>query len=107
MQLAPRQLDLFGRLSRPPVSAPPRAEEAPPKLEVVPVPNLPRGASSPLPQVAERPPTRQETLARARALAGQIADLLGHRQISMTHRYSHLAASHRSALVGRVMGDLR
>lgn len=37
----------------------------------------------------------------------EIADLLGHRQISMTHRYSHLAASHRSALVGRVMGDLR
>lgn len=68
MQLAPRQLDLFGRLSRPPASAPPRPEEAPPKLEVVPVP---------LPQVAERPPTRQETLARARALAGQIADLLG------------------------------
>lgn len=37
----------------------------------------------------------------------EIADLLGHRQISMTHRYSHLAATHRSALVDRVMGELR
>lgn len=37
----------------------------------------------------------------------EIADLLGHRQISMTKRYSHLAASHRSALVNRVLGDLR
>lgn len=37
----------------------------------------------------------------------EIADLLGHRQISMTRRYSHLAASHRSALVDRVMGGLR
>ncbi|MDP1826874.1 MAG: hypothetical protein Q8L48_26615 [Archangium sp.] len=65
MQLAPRQLDLFGRLSRAPVSTP-----APPgpRLDVVPIA---------LPQVAERPPTRQETLARARALAAQIAQLLG------------------------------
>ena len=37
----------------------------------------------------------------------EIGDLLGHRQISMTRRYSHLAASHRSALVCRVMGELR
>jgi integrase len=37
----------------------------------------------------------------------EIGDLLGHRQVSMTKRYSHLAASHRSQLVHRVMGDLR
>lgn len=37
----------------------------------------------------------------------EIGDLLGHRQISMTKRYSHLAAAHRSALVNRVLGDLR
>jgi integrase len=37
----------------------------------------------------------------------EIGDLLGHRQVSMTKRYSHLAASHRSQLVHRVMGELR
>lgn len=37
----------------------------------------------------------------------EIADLLGHRQISMTHRYAHLATNHRAALVERVMGGLR
>lgn len=36
----------------------------------------------------------------------EIGDLLGHRQVSMTKRYSHLAASHRSALVNRVLGDI-
>lgn len=46
-------------------------------------------------------------LAKSGATLLEIADLLGHRQISMTKRYSHLAASHRSALVDRVMGDLR
>lgn len=46
-------------------------------------------------------------LAQAGATLLEIADLLGHRQIAMTHRYSHLAASHRAALVDRVMGDLR
>ena len=37
----------------------------------------------------------------------QVADLLGHRQISMSHRYAHLAATDRAALVDRVMGQLR
>ncbi len=37
----------------------------------------------------------------------EIADLLGHRQISMSQRYAHLAAGHRSALVERVMGEFR
>jgi integrase len=46
-------------------------------------------------------------LAQNGATLLEIADLLGHRQISMTRRYSHLAAGHRSALVNRVMGDLR
>lgn len=46
-------------------------------------------------------------LAKSGCTLLEIADLLGHRQISMTRRYSHLAASHRSSLVNRVMGDLR
>lgn len=37
----------------------------------------------------------------------EIADLLGHRQISMTHRYAHLATKHRAELVQRVMGAVR
>lgn len=37
----------------------------------------------------------------------EIGDLLGHRNVSMTKRYSHLAASHRSALVLRVMGGIQ
>ena len=77
MQLAPRQLDLFGRLSRP-ASVPARApvetaevtelEAARPVFKPVPVE---------IPEAADRPPTRQQTLARARALAARIAELLG------------------------------
>jgi integrase len=37
----------------------------------------------------------------------QIGDLLGHRTITMVRRYSHLCSADRSALVDRVMGDLR
>ncbi|MBX3633941.1 MAG: site-specific integrase [Rubrivivax sp.] len=37
----------------------------------------------------------------------EIGDLLGHRQIAMTRRYSHLAAGHRTSLVHRVMGEIR
>ena len=37
----------------------------------------------------------------------EIGDLLGHRQVSMTKRYSHLAAGHRSALVNRVLGGVQ
>ena len=85
MQLAPRQLDLFGRplapsragrpqVSQPQPAQPARSEaaplppRAPTKLEVVPVA---------VPAVSERPPTRQETLARARALAARLAEHLG------------------------------
>ena len=46
-------------------------------------------------------------LAKNGATLLEIADLLGHRQMSMTKRYSHLAAGHRSSLVNRVMGDMR
>ena len=46
-------------------------------------------------------------LAQHGATLLEIGDLLGHRQISMVKRYAHLAAGHRSALVERVMGDLR
>jgi len=46
-------------------------------------------------------------LAQNGATLLEIGDLLGHRQISMTKRYSHLASSHRSALVNRVLGDLQ
>ena len=46
-------------------------------------------------------------LAQNGASLHQIADLLGHKTISMSRRNAHLAASHRSALVNRVLGDLR
>ncbi|HET9643587.1 MAG TPA: site-specific integrase [Burkholderiaceae bacterium] len=37
----------------------------------------------------------------------QIADVLGHRQLQVTKRYSHLATSHKAELVDRVLGDIR
>ena len=46
-------------------------------------------------------------LAQNGATLLEIGDLLGHRNVAMTKRYSHLAAAHRSALVERVMGSLR
>lgn len=46
-------------------------------------------------------------LAQSGATLLEIADLLGHRQLSVTKRYSHLASTHRAALVNRVLGDLR
>jgi len=46
-------------------------------------------------------------LAQNGATLLEIGDLLGHRQVAMTARYSHLAATHRTALVNRVLGDLR
>lgn len=36
----------------------------------------------------------------------EIADVLGHRQLQVTKRYSHLATSHKAALVNRVLGNL-
>lgn len=47
------------------------------------------------------------SLARNGATLLEIADLLGHRQLQMTKRYSHLATGHKAALVNRVLGDVR
>lgn len=46
-------------------------------------------------------------LARNGATLVEIGDLLGHRQLAMTKRYSHLAVAHKAALVNRVLGELR
>jgi len=46
-------------------------------------------------------------LAKNGATLLEIADLLGHRQLQMTKRYSHLATSHKTALVNRVLGEIR
>ena len=45
-------------------------------------------------------------LAKNGATLLEIADLLGHRQLQMTKRYSHLATSHKAALVNRVLGGI-
>lgn len=45
-------------------------------------------------------------LARQGATLLEIGDLLGHRQLQMTKRYSHLATSHKQALVNRLLGDV-
>lgn len=37
----------------------------------------------------------------------EIADVLGHRQLSVTRRYSHLTTGHKAALIGRVLGDIK
>ena len=36
----------------------------------------------------------------------EIADVLGHRQISMTQRYSHLCTNHKARLINKVMSNL-
>lgn len=46
-------------------------------------------------------------LAQNGATLLEIADLLGHRQLQMTKRYSHLATSHKAAMVNRLLGDMR
>lgn len=45
-------------------------------------------------------------LAQNGATLLEIADLLGHRQLQVTKRYSHLATSHKAALVNRVLGAI-
>ena len=45
-------------------------------------------------------------LARNGATLLEIADLLGHRQLQVTKRYSHLATGHKAALVQRVMAGV-
>ena len=46
-------------------------------------------------------------LAQAGATLLEIGDLLGHRQLQVTKRYSHLATGHKAALVNRVLGGIR
>lgn len=43
-------------------------------------------------------------LAQSGATLLEIADVLGHRQLSVTKRYSHLATEHKAKLVNRVFG---
>lgn len=46
-------------------------------------------------------------LAQNGATLLEIGDVLGHRQLQMTKRYSHLTTGHKSALVNRVLGDIK
>lgn len=45
-------------------------------------------------------------LAASGATLLEIADVLGHRQLQMTKRYSHLTTTHKAALVNRVLGGI-
>jgi len=45
-------------------------------------------------------------LAQHGATLLEIGDVLGHRQLAMTKRYSHLTTAHKSALVARVMASI-
>jgi len=45
-------------------------------------------------------------LAQSGATLLEIAEVLGHRQLQVTKRYSHLTTGHKSALVNRVWGEL-
>lgn len=46
-------------------------------------------------------------LAQNGATLLEIADVLGHRQLSVTRRYSHLTVQHKAKLVTRVLGGIR
>ncbi|CAN7459677.1 site-specific integrase [Variovorax sp. LjRoot130] len=46
-------------------------------------------------------------LAQNGATLLEIGDLLGHRQLQVTKRYSHLATGHKAALVNRVLGGIQ
>jgi integrase len=45
-------------------------------------------------------------LAQSGASLLEIADVLGHRQISMTQRYSHLCVDHKQKLINSVLGNM-
>jgi integrase len=45
-------------------------------------------------------------LAQSGASLLEIADVLGHKQISVTKRYAHLCIEHKSSLINRVMGSI-
>jgi integrase len=51
--------------------------------------------------------TTASALAQAGASLLEVATVLGHRQLKMAARYSHLGTQHKRALVHRVLGDLR
>lgn len=46
-------------------------------------------------------------LAQNGATLLEIADVLGHRQLAVTKRYSHLTTAHKAKLISRVLGDIR
>lgn len=46
-------------------------------------------------------------LAQNGATLLEIADVLGHRQLSVTRRYSHLTTTHKAKLMQRVLGDIK
>lgn len=46
-------------------------------------------------------------LAQRGATLLEIADLLGHRQLQVTKRYAHLATAHKTAMVHRLLGEIR
>lgn len=46
-------------------------------------------------------------LAQNGATLLEIGDLLGHRQLQVTKRYSHLTTGHKAALVNRVLGNIK
>lgn len=46
-------------------------------------------------------------LAQNGATLLEIADVLGHRQLSVTRRYSHLTTQHKAKLINRVLGGLQ
>jgi integrase len=50
--------------------------------------------------------TAASMLAQAGASTVELADVLGHKDLKMVARYSHLSTSHKSALVTRVLGKL-
>ena len=46
-------------------------------------------------------------LAQNGATLHEVAEVLGHRQISVSRRYAHLATAHKTRLINRVLGDFR
>lgn len=46
-------------------------------------------------------------LAQSGATLLEIGDVLGHRQLQMTKRYSHLTVVHKAALINRVLGEIK
>ena len=51
--------------------------------------------------------SRSTYLAMAGATLLEVADVLGHRELSVTKRYSHLATAHKASLVNRVLGEIK